>query len=74
VTVLRNDLSEADLMVVKVQQTKGNEDRSGAAGGPASINTWTRATARWIKLKSPAPQSEAGSAPDRPAPMAELQP
>lgn len=74
VTVLRNDLSEADLTVVKVQPKKENVEASGATGGPASINTWTRATARWIKLKNTAPQSEAGSAPERPAPMAELKP
>jgi hypothetical protein len=54
VTVLRNDLSDADLVVVAVQP-KPEDSRSAPADPRAPAgNTWTRVTARWIKLKNPA--------------------
>ena len=72
VTVLRNDLSEADLVVV----TPKNEAAQGshAADSQTPGNCWARATARWIKLKDPAVEGDGGAPPERPVPLAELQP
>jgi len=54
VTVLRNDLSDADLVVVAVQP-KPEDSRAAPADAPAPAgNTWTRVTARWVKLKNAA--------------------
>jgi hypothetical protein len=77
--VLRNDLSDADLVVVAVQP-KPEDSRAAAAQarGPAG-NPWTRVTARWIKPKSQpeggrlasvAPEAPAG----RPADLAQTRP
>jgi hypothetical protein len=69
VTVLRNDLSEADVTVVKVAAKK---EKLSDAGGPAVSKAWSRATARWIKGKSP--QNEGGTMPEGPTRLPELQP
>jgi hypothetical protein len=54
VTVLRNDLSDSDLVVVAVQP-KAEDPRAAQPEAPEPAgNPWTRVTARWIKLKSPA--------------------
>jgi len=54
VTVLRNDLSDADLVVVAVQ-AKADEPRAALPEAPKpGGNPWTRVTAGWIKLKNPA--------------------
>jgi hypothetical protein len=57
VTVLRNDLSESDLVIVPVA-------RKAAEAPPARIagNPWSRVTARWIKLKD-APASNVPAVP-----------
>jgi hypothetical protein len=68
VTVVRNDLSEADLEVVAVQPKPENPPAAEApAGGPAG-NPWKRVRARWAKQKNPqpfAPGPQAGSRADR---------
>ena len=68
VTVLRNDLSDADLVVVAVQP-KPEDSRAVQADSRAPDgNTWTRVTARWIKLKNPAEDgSQASAASEAPA-------
>jgi hypothetical protein len=70
VTVLRNDLSEADLTVVKVAAKKPAAPDAGA--GTGGNTAWTRATARWIKGKSP--RKDDGTLPEGPGPLPELQP
>ena len=50
VTVLRNDLSESDLVVVPSLR---RASETQAATPP--VNAWSRVTARWIKLEEPAP-------------------
>jgi hypothetical protein len=52
VTVLRNDLSDADLVVVAVQPKP--EDSRAAPAETRGGNACTRVTARWVKLKDPA--------------------
>jgi hypothetical protein len=55
VTVLRNDLSDADLMVVAVQpKTEDSRAAEAPAREPAG-NPWTRATARRGGRKETAP-------------------
>jgi hypothetical protein len=54
VTVLRNDLSDADLVVVAVQP-KPEDSRATEAQGPEPVGSpWTRVTARWAKQKKTA--------------------
>ncbi len=53
VRVIRNDLSDADVVVVAVQARPEDSRAAKAEGGGAAGNPWTRVTARWIKLKSP---------------------
>jgi hypothetical protein len=60
VTVLRNDLSDADLVVVAVQPKP--EDSRAAPADMRGGNAWTRVTARWVKLKDPA--GEGSQAPE----------
>jgi hypothetical protein len=54
VTVLRNDLSEADLVVVAVERKPEDSRSAQPPAAEPGRNAWTRATARWIKLKNPA--------------------
>ena len=42
------------------------------ADQPAA-NPWTRVTARWIKLKNPAPPGLAAATPERPRQWAEIE-
>jgi hypothetical protein len=74
VKVMRNDLSDADLVVVAVQARPEDPCAAKAEGREPGGNPWTRVAARWIKLKGPA--GEAGAAavtpPANPAPPAEL--
>jgi hypothetical protein len=74
VTVLRNDLSEDGLVVIKVAQKSESSVASPALNGPAVLNPWTRATARWIKLKDPIKPCESGTAAELRSKLAELQP
>jgi hypothetical protein len=53
VTVLRNDLSDADLVVVAVQPKAAEPRGAGNQAPEPAGNPWTRVTARWIKLKNP---------------------
>jgi hypothetical protein len=65
VTVLRNDLSDADLVVVEVQPKTEDSRAAEAPVREPAANTWTRVTARWIKLKNPAEDgSPASVAPE----------
>ena len=52
VTVLRNDLSDADLVVVAVQPKPEDSRAAEAPAREPTGNPWKRVTARWIKLKS----------------------
>jgi hypothetical protein len=71
VKVMRNDLSDADLVVVAVQARPEDPCAAKAGGNEPGGNPWKRVAARWIKLKGPA--EEAGLADvARPAPPAEL--
>jgi hypothetical protein len=71
VKVIRNDLSDADLVVVAVQARPEDPCAAKAEGREPGGNHWTRVAARWIKLKGPA--GEAGpAAVTPPAPPAEL--
>jgi hypothetical protein len=71
VKVMRNDLSDADLVVVAVQARPEDPCAAKAEGREPGGNHWTRVAARWIKLKGPA--GEAGpAAVTPPAPPAEL--
>jgi hypothetical protein len=54
VTVIRNDLSDADLVVVAVQPKPEDSRAAQAEARAPAGNPWTRVTARWIKLKRPA--------------------
>lgn len=56
-TVLRNDLSDADLVVVAVQPKAEDSRAVQTSASAAAGSTWTRVTARWIKLKR---QAEGG--------------
>ena len=61
VTVLRNDLSDADLVVVAVEQ-KPEDSRAARAETPEPAgNPWKRAAARWITLKTPAEDASLAS-------------
>jgi hypothetical protein len=68
VTVIRNDLSEADLVVVAVERKPEEPQSIPASGIAAGQNPWTRVTARWIKLGG------AGAAPEPARPALEFQP
>jgi len=63
VTVIRNDLSDADLVVVAAPK-QPEPAKSKPAVGP---NPWARATARWINLKAPA-EAAAGTTEQPPSP------
>jgi hypothetical protein len=70
VKVVRNDLSDADLVVVAVQARPEDPCAAKAEGREPGGNPWTRVAARWIKLKGPA--EEAGpAAVATPAPRAQ---
>ena len=70
VTVIRNDLSEADVVVVKAER-KREEPREVKPAAPGS-NPWAEAKARWINLKSPAEAPASAVTPASAAPSAEL--
>lgn len=79
VKVVRNDLSDADLVVVAVQARPEDPCAAKAEGREPGGNPWTRVAARWIKLKGPAeeagPAAEATPAPRaQPAEYAQTQP
>jgi hypothetical protein len=63
VTVLRNDLSDADLVVVAVQPKTGDSRADPAGPCQPSANPWTRVTARWDKAKSPPPNNTLAQSP-----------
>jgi hypothetical protein len=65
VTVLRNDLSDADLVVVAVQPKPEDSRAPEAPACEPAGNPWTRVTARWVKLKKPAPAAQAGPPANR---------
>ncbi len=68
VTVLRNDLSDADLMVVAVQPKPEDSRAAPAEPRKPAGNPWKRVTARWVKLKNPAEGGGLASvAPEAPA-------
>jgi hypothetical protein len=69
VTVLRNDLSEADVTVVAPERNRGEPRERKPATGP---NPWKEATARWINLKSPAEKATGATATTPRAPSTEL--
>jgi len=79
VKVIRNDLSDADVVVVAVQpRAEDSRAPQAEAGGPSG-NPWTRVTARWIKLKSPAEGASLASVAPRapaagPAQLAQMPP
>jgi hypothetical protein len=54
VTVLRNDLSDADLVVVAVQPKAEDSRAAEAQGREPAGSPWTRVTARWVKQKKTA--------------------
>jgi hypothetical protein len=62
VTVLRNDLNDADVVVVAAQP-KREDSRIAAppAGGPAG-NPWKRVASHWAKRKNPSPFAPAAQA------------
>ena len=73
VTVLRNDLSESDLVVVTVERKMENpEVRHPAASRPG--NPGTRPAARWIQLKGQSAPGDSEPAPRRTAQMVETHP
>jgi hypothetical protein len=53
VTVLRNDLSDSDLVVVAVQRKPEDSRDAPAETRPPARNPWTRVAARWVTLKNP---------------------
>ena len=53
VTVLRNDLSDSDLVVVAVQRKPEDSRDAPAKTRPPAGNAWTRVAARWVALKNP---------------------
>ena len=53
VTVLRNDLSDSDLVVVAVQRKPEDSREAPAETRPPAGNPWTRVAARWVTLKNP---------------------
>ncbi len=68
VKVMRNDLTDADLVVVAVQAKPEEPCAARAEGREPAANPWTRVAARWIKLKIPADGgSPASAAPLMPA-------
>jgi hypothetical protein len=79
VTVLRNDLSESDLVVVTVERKAEDRQRPNAPGGETVARPWARVTARWIKLKSPAAHGGlapvvSGAETEGPGKLAEIEP
>jgi len=74
VKVMRNDLADADLVVVAVQAKPEEPCAARAEGREPAANPWTRVAARWIKLKNPAEDGRpARVAPPMPAaPRVEL--
>ncbi|MGA2557372.1 MAG: hypothetical protein ABSG04_13975 [Verrucomicrobiota bacterium] len=68
VKVMRNDLADADLVVVAVQAKPEGPCAARAEGREPAANPWTRVAARWIKLKNPAEDGRpARVAPPMPA-------
>jgi hypothetical protein len=62
VTVLRNDLSEADVVVVAAQPKPEDPGAAAApAGGPGG-NPWKRVASRWAKSKDRTPFAAARQA------------
>lgn len=79
VKVIRNDLSDADLVVVAVQARPENPCAAKAEGREAAGNPWARVAARWIKLTGPAEEASLAAAapptpPEQRAEMARTQP
>lgn len=73
VTVLRNDLSEADLVVVAVEPKKEDPKASNPASSQTEI-PGARPTARWIELKGQPARGHSEPAPRRLARLVEMQP
>jgi hypothetical protein len=68
VKVIRNDLSDADVVVVAVQPKAEDFRAAQAEARQPAGNPWTRVTARWVKLKSPAEGASLASvAPQAPS-------
>jgi hypothetical protein len=68
VKVIRNDLSDADVVVVAVQPKSQDSRAPQAEAREPARNPWTRVTARWVKLKSPAEGARLASvAPQAPS-------
>jgi hypothetical protein len=79
VKVIRNDLSDADLVVVAVQARPEDPCAAKAEGREAAGNPWARVAARWIKLTGPAEEASLAAAapptpPEQRAEMARTQP
>jgi hypothetical protein len=73
VTVLRNDLSEADLVVVTVERKAENPEAAHSAGGQPAKPA-RRPSARWIQLKGEPAPGDSGPVPRHSDQLVEMRP
>jgi hypothetical protein len=66
-------LNDADLVVVAVERKKENPEASHATATQAG-NPWSRATARWIELRSQPASGDAVPAAPSPARLVDTHP